>query len=169
MERVLLIVSLSNRHSPLMAGASQDRDLYYEMLYNKPDLMEAVHLLARQVPRRLIFTSHLRIASIAPLSRRPWCELPSLGPSPLQGSHRLAPISELPMISENVYRSPPRQFWVVSWSQALDSGHCSSRDLRKCHIRVAPEQGSCPIEGSAVLFVAICQGDPAVVPRLAAK
>jgi hypothetical protein len=34
-----------------MADASQDRDSYSEMLYNNPDLMEAVHLLARQVPR----------------------------------------------------------------------------------------------------------------------
>src|SRR5690349_476823 len=40
-----LIGSLSNRHSPFMAGASQDRDRYFEMLYNKPDLMEAVHCL----------------------------------------------------------------------------------------------------------------------------
>ncbi len=33
-----------------MADASQDRDWYSEMLHNKPDLMEAVHLLARQLP-----------------------------------------------------------------------------------------------------------------------
>src|ERR1700733_5324547 len=30
-----------------MAGVSQDRDWYSEMLHNNPDLMEAVHLLAR--------------------------------------------------------------------------------------------------------------------------
>ncbi len=31
-----------------LTGASQDRDLYSEMLYNEPDLKECVHLLARQ-------------------------------------------------------------------------------------------------------------------------